>query len=261
MSTSPVSKKHGAAQSNEAAQPSLDERRSAVAAIKTRLESEDAELARLENRFACPEADDTPSILSEIEKQIGERRRSRNIAKANHDRAVTALADAEKKAASDGLARERAECLRLHDDMVRTKPGKIRQLSEALIAEAAEMHFHDLKTLELNKRLVAAGLRPLPLAEQTMRFIPGTPDREFTEEIEVRVPATGSLVRVMGEEMKIERRLVKRIERGGRPIMPTPFASVLKIPGFSPGEPTYRVDRAPPTGPVVIDASGVAKPS
>jgi hypothetical protein len=259
MSNSSISKKQSAG--GDLIPRSLDELARDVSATRPRHENEEAEIARLEMRRANPEPEDTAESLAALDSQIGKRRPVRDLAKAAHARAVTALADAEKKAAADGLARERAEYLKLHDDMVRTKPAKIRQLSEALIAEAAEMHFHDLKTLELNKRLVAAGMEPLPLAEQTMRFIPGTPDREITEEIEVKVPATGSLYRTMGEEMKNERRTVKRIERGGRPIMPTAFASVLKIPGFSPGESTYRVPHAPPTGAVVIDSGGVAQPS
>jgi hypothetical protein len=259
MSTSPISKKQSA--SGELIPRSLEELARDVSATRTRHENEEAEIARLEMRRANPEPEDTAESLAALDAQIGKRRPIRDLAKAAYARAVTALADAEKKAASDGLARERAECLKLHDDMVRTKPAKIRQLSEALIAEASELHFHDLKTLELNKRLVAAGMEPLPLAEQTMRFMPGTPDREIVEEIEVKVPSNGSVVRTGGEEMKTERRTVKRVECGRRPVMPTAFASVLKIPGFSPGEPTYRVPYAPPTGPVVIDSGGVVQPS
>jgi hypothetical protein len=257
--SSSISKKQSAG--GELIPRSLDELARDVSATRTRHENEEAEIARLEMRRANPEPEDTAESLAALDAQIGKRRPIRDLAKAAHARAVTALADAEKKAASDGLARERAECLNLHDDMVRTKAAKIRQLSEALIAEASELHFHDLKTLELNKRLVAAGIEPLPLAEQTMRFMPGTPDREIVEEIEVKVPATGSIIRTMGEEMKTERRVVKRVECGRRPVMPTAFASVLTIPGFSPGESTYRVSRALSKGPIVIDSTGLAQPS
>jgi acyl CoA:acetate/3-ketoacid CoA transferase alpha subunit len=255
MSSSSISKKQ--ITGDELLPRSLDELARVVSATKTRFESEEAELARLEKRFASPEADDTPTTLGAIEEQIGKRRLSRNIAKANHERAVTALAEAEKKAAVDGLANERSAYAKRHDEMVSTKPGKIRELSKALIAEAAELHFHDQAVLELNKRLVAAGMQPLPLAEQTMRFVPGTPDREITEEIEVGIPATGSMIRTMGEEMRLERRTVTRKIPGRRPIMPTAFASALTIPGFSPGEPSYRVSRAPATGAVTAQLRGV----
>jgi hypothetical protein len=243
MSNSSISKKQSAV--GELIPRSLDELARDVSATLTRHENEEADIARLEMRRANLEPEDTAESLAALDAQIAKRRPVRDLAKAAHARAVMALADAEKKAASDGLARERAECLKLHDDMVCTKPAKIRQLSQALIAEAAELHLHDRKTLELNKRLVAAGMEPLPLAEQTMRFTPGTPDREITEEIEVKVPATGSIIRTMGEEMKTERRTVKRTIYGMRPAMPPAFASMLKIPGFSPGEPEYCVPYLP----------------
>lgn len=198
---------------------SINELVRAVAATKTRLDSEETALARLETRRANPEPDDTPGSLAAVDKQIAECRLSRDLAKANHKRAADALAAAEKLAAGELLAREAAEHQNITDALVKTLPAEMRARCEAVIALATKLHEHNKKGGELNKRLVAAGLEPLPIAEDVMRTVPPFGPRKH-------------------------------------PVRPSPFAEVLEIPGFSPREPSYRVPGTARRTGIWIDSFG-----
>jgi hypothetical protein len=94
----------------------------------------------------------------------------------------------------------------------------------------------------LNEKRVELGMEPLPLSEHLMRRIPGTPDQTVEDDVETEESTEGSVM-VHGRDVptKKVRKKKKRTVYGRPTIMPTPYAELLRIPGFAPGEDDYRV--------------------
>jgi hypothetical protein len=234
----------------------IEELKRAEAATKARLDGVRAKRGERQARYDVPAPDDTPETLVQLEKELADLDREERLANANHQRAVAALADAEKAAERNEIERQSAELVALTDEIVKTTPAKIRKLAAELVATTAHFTQVDRRLVELNKKRLALGLEGLPLSEHLMRAIPAVPDREVEEDVEVTEPADGGVVFGLGRAMKKTKKKRKRVIRGRARIVPSPYASVLEIPGFVPGEADLRVAGSYPPAGIWIDSCG-----
>ncbi len=243
-----------------ASSSSLDELIRAEAATKSRLDGLDTRLAQLKTRLDNPEPDDTRETLAPIAKEFADLQIDLRLAKGHHDRAVAARAEAEKTAALDQVLRESDKLAGRTAEVVKTVPGKVRKQVLELIEMIADFTSLDQQIVELNKKRAELGMEGLPLSEHLMRRIPGTPNQTVEEEFETEELPEGSMVHGRGVPMKKVRKKKTRTIYGRRPITPTPYAQLLRIPGFAPGEDDYGVAGSPgPFGGIWIDACGRAR--
>jgi hypothetical protein len=224
-----------------ASSPNLDELIRAETATKSRLDGLGARQAQLKARLACPEPDDTRETLAPIAKELTDIEIDLSIAKGNHDRAAAARAEAEKVAVLDQVLRESDRLAACTGEIVKTTPSIVRKHVLELLQKVADFTSLDQQIVEVNKKRAKLGMGPLPLSEHLMRGIPGTPNQTVEEEVETEELPEGSMVHGRGVATKKVRKKKTRTIYGRHPITPTPYAQILRIPGFAPGEDDYRV--------------------